>query len=191
MVAVAFYLFIPASPEIRNVVPRGETIVCFGDSLTSGVGASKGLDYPFQLSQLIGMKIINAGVPGNTTVTALNRLERVVELQPRIVMITLGGNDLKNGVSKEVAFKNLEKIVLRFQDKGTLVVIGGLDIPFWGRGFGDAYEKLAEKTGSVLVPNIFKDIFGKPNLMSDRIHPNGEGYAVMAQHFHKALKTYL
>jgi lysophospholipase L1-like esterase len=137
------------------------------------------------------MEIINAGVPGDTTARALDRLAEILELQPRIVMITLGGNDLKNGVRREVAFENLEEIVRRFQDNGALVVIGGLNLPFWGRGFGDAYEELAEKTGSVLVPNIYQDILGKPGLMSDRIHPNREGYGVMAQHFYKALRPYL
>jgi lysophospholipase L1-like esterase len=192
LAALLVYWFIPSSYEIRNAVPRGETIVCFGDSLTSGVGAGEGLDYPARLSHLIGVEIINAGVPGDTTARALERVAEVIEeMQPRIVMITLGGNDLKNGVRREVAFENLEKIVRKFQDNGALVVIGGLDVPFWGRGFGDAYEALAEKTGAVLVPNVMQDILGQPDLMSDRIHPNSAGYAVMAQHFFKAVQPYL
>ncbi|MEN8135401.1 MAG: GDSL-type esterase/lipase family protein [Thermodesulfobacteriota bacterium] len=191
MVAIVVYWLIPASYEIRNAVPTGETIVCFGDSLTAGIGAAPGMDYPARLSRLIGTEIINAGVAGDTTARALDRVEAVLELQPRIVMITLGGNDLKNGVGREVAFRNLEEIVSRFQDNGALVVIGGLDVPFWGRGFGDAYEELAEKSGAVLVVNILQGILGKADLMSDRIHPNSEGYAVMAQYFYKALRPYL
>ena len=70
-------------------------------------------------------------------------------------------------------------------------MLGGIDIPLWGRGFGDAYKELAEKTGSVLVPNIFDGIIGKRRLMSDPIHPNGEGYVIMANHFYKAVKPYL
>ena len=191
LVAVVVYCLIPSSYEIRNTVPSGKTIVSFGDSLTAGTGAATGMDYPAQLSRLIGVEIINAGVPGDTTARALARLAEVLELQPRIVMITLGGNDLKNGVRREVAFENLAEIVRRFQDSGALVVIGGLNVPFWGRGFGDAYQELAEKTGSILVPNILQGILGKAELMSDRIHPNSEGYAVMAQYFHKALRPYL
>jgi lysophospholipase L1-like esterase len=191
LIAAVVYWLIPSSYEIRNAVPRGETIVCFGDSLTAGIGGGEGMDYPSRLARLIGTDIINAGVPGDTTARALDRVGAVLELQPRIVMITLGGNDLKNGVGREVAFKNLEEIVRRFQDNGALVIIGGLDVPFWGRGFGDAYEELAEKTGSVLVANILQGIFGKPDLMSDRIHPNSDGYAVMAQYFYEALRPYL
>lgn len=191
LVALVVYWLIPASPEIRNVVPRGETIVCFGDSLTAGVGAGRGQDYPSRLAELAGLEIINAGVPGDTTAKALARLAAVIELRPRIVLLTLGGNDLKNGVSRETAFENLEIIVRRLQDAGALVVIGGIDVPFWGRGFGAAYEELAGKNGAVLVPNIYADIMGKPQRMSDNVHPNSEGYAIMAHHFYKALRPYL
>lgn len=190
-VVLVVYLLIPAPDEIRNAVPRGETFVCFGDSLTAGTGAIRGMDYPSQLAELIGVEIVNAGVPGDTTAKGLARIEDVLRLQPRIVLITLGGNDLKNGVDRDVAFANLATIVRKFQDNGTLVVVGGLDIPIWGRGFGAAYKDLAKKTGAVLVPNILQDIIGKSELMSDNIHPNGAGYAVMAEHFHKALEPYL
>ena len=176
---------------ITNNVPKGETIVSFGDSLTFGTGASKGMDYPAQLSVLIDEAIINKGKPGDTTRTALTRLDTVLELNPRIVLITLGGNDLKNGVKKKQAFKNLKVIIQRIQNSGALVILGGIDIPFFGRGFVDAYEELAIETGSVLIPNILKDVMGNPKLMSDRIHPNDEGYAVMTQYFYSAIKSYL
>jgi len=98
---------------------------------------------------------------------------------------------MKNRVNKNTAFKNLEIIINKLQDNGALVVLGGIDVPVWGRGFGDAYKELAEKTGSVLVPNIFEGIIGKRRLMSDPIHPNSEGYTIMANHFYKAVKPYL
>lgn len=183
--------FIPSSYEIKNADSIGETIVCFGDSLTYGTGATKGMDYPSQLSKLIGIEVINAGVPGDTTAKALNRIDKIINMNPRIVLITLGGNDLKNKVKKEIAFKNLEQVIHMIQKNGALVIIGGIDVPFWGRGFSRAYVELSEKTGSVLIQNIFKDIIGKPQLMSDSIHPNGQGYTIMANHFYKALKPYL
>ncbi len=189
-IAIVAYVLMPASYEIKNENPQGNAIVCFGDSLTYGTGAAKGMDYPSQLSRLIHMEVVNAGVPGDTTALALKRVDAVIGLNPRIVLITLGGNDLKNRVKKEVAFKNLERIVTRFQDHGALVIIGGIKIPLWGKGFNDAYEDLAKKTGSVLIPNIFKDIMGKSGLMSDAIHPNQKGYTLMAQHFYKAGQPY-
>ena len=56
----------------------GEKIICFGDSLTYGTGASRGMDYPSQLSKMISRPVINAGVSGDTTARALQRLERDV-----------------------------------------------------------------------------------------------------------------
>ncbi|MBF0103650.1 MAG: arylesterase [Desulfobacterales bacterium] len=188
---IIYYLFFSSSYEIKNAIPTGKNIICFGDSLTYGTGASKDMDYPSQLSRRIHMPIINAGVPGDTTETASRRIEDVLTQDPRIVLITLGGNDLKNGVSRDAAFTNLKFIVEKIQDKGALVILGGIDFPLFGRGFGDGYQVLAQQTGSVLIPNIFKGIFNKSGLMSDPIHPNDAGYAIMTEHFYKAIQPYL
>ena len=191
VVIIIVYWLIPSGYEIRNPNPQGKNIISFGDSLTYGTGAKKGMDYPSQLSRLMGMTVVNLGVPGDTTDTAMKRLDSVMDNDPRIVLITLGGNDLKNGVSREIAFNNLKRIVTRIQEKGSLVVLGGINIPFYGKGFGDAYSELARETGSVLIPNIFKGIWGKPRLMSDPIHPNSAGYTIMAQHFYEAVEPFL
>ena len=95
----AIHHFITPSSAIVNRTPSGGAIVCFGDSLTYGTGASKGMDYPAQLSRMIGLPVINAGV--------------------------------------------------------------------------------------------FAGIMGTRSLMSDPIHPNSQGYTVMAQHFYRALHPYL
>ncbi|QTA83557.1 Acylhydrolase family protein [Desulfonema limicola] len=141
---------------------------------------------------MLSMPVINVGVPGDTTGSTLRRLEQdVLSQSPKIVFITLGGNDLKNGISKETAFENLKIIVEKIQAKGALVVIGGISIPFWGKGFGESYDILAKETGAVLIPNIFEGIIGDSKLMSDSIHPNARGYEIMAEMFYKAVKPYL
>ena len=191
ILAGGYYFFNP-STRIINTSPGGSNIICFGDSLTYGTGSTPGKNYPAQLSLLISKPVINAGIPGDTTATALSRLEEDVLTQsPRIVIITLGGNDLKNRVPKETAFSNLKKIIESIQHQGALVVVGGIDIPLWGRGFGDAYEKACSQTGAILIPHILDGIIGKRELMSDPIHPNDKGYALMAQRFHKAIRLYL
>jgi acyl-CoA thioesterase I len=170
----------------------GDTIICFGDSLTFGTGAVRQKSYPARLSEMIGHPVINAGIPGDTTARALLRLERdVLSQSPRIVLITLGGNDLKNGVDKQTAFRNLREIVEKIQAQGALVIIGGLKLLFWDRGYEAEYEKLAEDTGAVLVPDILGGIMGHQELMFDRIHPNGAGYEIMADKFYQAIKPYL
>ena len=140
IVVVCVLLFVvmsaPIKSPIKNAVPSGTTIICFGDSLTYGTGASSGMDYPAQLSRLIKQPIINAGVPGDTTERGLLRLEKdVLSQSPRIVFIAFGANDLRMGISKEVVFDNLRKMVDELQRRGTLVVLGGVDVPFWGKGF--------------------------------------------------------
>jgi acyl-CoA thioesterase I len=179
-------------PEIKNAHPTGENIICFGDSLTFGTGANKGLDYPSQLSKMISRPVLNRGIPGETTTRALERIDRdVLSQSPRVVLITLGGNDLKNGVPGDIVFHNLKRMVEAIQAKGALVVIGGIDLPLWGRGFGKRYAKLSEETGAVLIPDIFDGIIGNSSLMSDAIHPNDAGYAVLAGKFYKVLEPLL
>ncbi|MEA2102899.1 MAG: GDSL-type esterase/lipase family protein [Thermodesulfobacteriota bacterium] len=185
------YLLYPEKLEIRNAHPEGENIICFGDSLTYGTGASAGMDYPSQLAGLTGSRVINAGIPGDTTADALARLDKdVLSQSPRIVLITLGGNDLKNRVSSETAFNNLQIVIEKVQERGALVVVGGIDIPLFGRGFGKKYKRVCSKTGAILIPNIYEDIFGHEDLMTDPIHPNDKGYQIMAKRFYEAIRPY-
>jgi acyl-CoA thioesterase I len=197
-----FYLFISvffltcslyaACSSNDPVVLSGENIICFGDSLTYGTGAARNMSYPAQLSEMIGQPVINAGIPGNTTADGLKRLESdVLERSPRMVLITLGGNDMKNGIDKKIAFANLKKIVEAIQAKGSLVVLGGVKLLLWDRGYEEEYEKLAEETGIILIPNVLKGLIGHNDLMSDAIHPNAAGYKIMAKRFHKAIEPYL
>ena len=86
-----------------------------------------------------------------------------------------------------MAFKNLNRIVISIQGQGARVVIGGLRFPLRDRGFARGYKDLADQTGAVLIPDIFKDIIGNRRLMSDPIHPNGNGYKIMAQRFLEAM----
>jgi lysophospholipase L1-like esterase len=188
VILVAGYRIFFVSPQVKIGSIPYDVIICFGDSLTAGTGADPGMDYPAQLSRMIAKPVINAGVPGDTTTRALKRLQGdVLSRSPDVVLITLGGNDLKNGVAKDTAFKNLKRIVESIQGQGARVIIGGLKFPLRDRGFAKGYEELADQTSAVLIPNIFKDIMGKRQLMSDPIHPNGEGYKIMAQKFLEAM----
>ena len=185
------YRSFSSSPRpLKDFSANGENIICFGDSLTYGTGAAPGGDYPSQLAKLISRTVMNKGVPGDTTSSALVRLDRdVLSQSPRIVLITLGGNDLKNGIPKDIAFENLKTIIESIQDKGALVIVGGVDVPLWGRGYGEGYEEVCRNTGAVLIPNILDGIMGKSKLMNDPIHPNDSGYAEVAERFRKALQA--
>jgi lysophospholipase L1-like esterase len=187
---LSFLLISCSGPE--PVELTGDNIICFGDSLTYGTGASRDRSYPAQLADMIGQPVINAGIPGDTTSGALERLaEDVLDQSPRIVLITLGGNDLKNGVDKDSAFSNLKAIIEAIQAEGALVILGGVKFILLDKGYGEMYKSLAKETGIILVPNVLNGLIGKEKYMSDPIHPNGEGYGIMAERFYKAMEPYL
>lgn len=178
--------------NLTNFPPSGTRIIAFGDSLTSGVGAGRGEDYPSHLTQILGREVINRGVPGETTGHALRRLEQDVLTQdPRIVIVFLGGNDMLQRRPLEELFGNLDTIVERIQQTGALVVLVGLKgLPF-DQGYGAGYRDLARRRGCLYVPDAMGGIITDVKLKSDQVHPNGKGYRLIAERIAKMLKPYL
>ena len=178
--------------RIRNLRSAGQTIVCFGDSLTEGVGAGQGEDYPSVLSRLIAAPVVNAGHRGDTTADALNRLARdVLEKNPRLVILLLGGNDFLRQVPVGDTRKNLETIVQRIQEHGAMVVITGMKLGLFTDEYGAMMENIAEKFGALLVPQVTKGILTDSKLKSDPIHPNGAGYRLIAERVAEKVKPLL
>lgn len=171
-----------------NLPPRarGEW-VAFGDSLTEGVGADPGGDYPSQLAQRLGVRIRNLGVSGNTTADALARVEEAVQLEPRVVLLCLGGNDTLRSLPPEQTFAHLATLIDRFHQGGAFVVLLGVR----GRRLADeqarGFEQLARDKRVLLVPNILEGVLFTPSLMADPIHPNDQGYARIAERLEKSL----
>ena len=175
-----------------NARPGEGPVVCFGDSLTAGTGAPQGRGYPSVLSDLLGEPVVNAGVPGDTTSSALARLERdVLAHDPRVVFITLGGNDMMRDLAPEATERNLVEIVSRLHATGALVVLGGIELPIFGSGLADAYDTVRDRTGCLLVDNVFAGIMGRPGMMSDRIHPSARGYERLARTMYDAASPHL
>src|SRR5687768_6811544 len=105
--------------RVTNLDSRGSSVIAFGDSLTSGYGASAGEDYPSRLSAMSGVPIVNAGRSGDTTESALARIEDdVLSGNPRIVIVGLGGNDFLSGMAVQSTEENLRTIVRRIQGTG-------------------------------------------------------------------------
>lgn len=91
---------------VTNYPPKNGPIIALGDSLTVGVGATKGNDYVSQLSQKLDVPIINAGVSGITTRDAMARLERdVLSRNPSVVIVWLGGNDILQRQAEKMSQK--------------------------------------------------------------------------------------
>lgn len=177
---------------IKNLDSPGSNIICFGDSITSGVGAEDGKTYPYFLSQLIGKEVINAGKSGDTTYEALKRLERdVLSRDPYLVIVELGGNDFLHRIPTEFTLKNIEEIINRIQEKGAIVAL--VDVS-WGpimSGYRKEFKRLARKKGAIFIPSIMRGILNDPSLKYDWIHPNSRGYKIIAHRIYKAIKPYL
>lgn len=92
IVGLLFWLFKPES-TITNYPSEGTEIVAFGDSLIEGVGSTGGSDLVSLLEVAIGMPIKNLGVSGDTTRDGLARIGKVTDINPRVVILLLGGND--------------------------------------------------------------------------------------------------
>jgi len=177
---------------IKNLDSQGTSIICFGDSITSGVGAESGKNYPYFLSQLIGKEVINAGESGDTTYEALKRLKSdVLSYDPYLVIVELGGNDFLRRIPTDVTLKNIEKIITRIQEKGAIVAL--VDVS-WGpvmSGYRKEFKKLAKRKGLIFIPSLMRGILNDPSLKYDWIHPNSKGYKIIAHRIYKAIKPYL
>jgi acyl-CoA thioesterase I len=180
---VAAWLFWPSKyARVANLDSRGANVIAFGDSLTAGYGAKEGEDYPSRLAALLGTTVINAGVSGDTTAAALARVQAdVLEQNPRIVIVGLGGNDFMQGVPLSATENNLREIVRTIRGAGAMVVLLGFRFPSLGASFEKMYERVAKEERCLLIPDLLDGILSNPSLKSDEIHPNARGYQMMAE----------
>ncbi len=186
-IAVFFYLNSGEGEEIRKPT-TGDKIILFGDSLAQGVGSTPGNDVAVLLSQNLGQEVINAGISGDTTRTALARVDNeVLSQNPKIVIIILGGNDFLLRMPKAETIENLRQIIEKIQNKDAGVVLVGVRKII----YSSDYKTLAEETGSAYVSNLLDETYGKKDLMSDQIHPNDAGYKIFAEKIAPAVRDLL
>lgn len=167
----------PLTPLTSN-----STILAFGDSLTRGVGASHDSSYPAVLESVTGIRVVNAGIPGELSLAGLARLpELLEEYHPQLVILCHGGNDILRKRSLKDAKQNIRQMVMLAQQSGAEVVLIG--VPEFGLLSIDSvaiYDELAEELTLPYEGEVLPTIVSDRNLKSDHVHPNGEGYRMMA-----------
>ena len=166
------------------------TIVAFGDSLTFGTGAGRDESYPAVLSELIGLKVIKSGVPGELSKDGLKRLPGVLEeYQPGLVIICHGGNDLLRKRSIAAATGNLRNMIQLARDAGAQVVFMGVPSPALILSTAEHYDIVAEEMGVAYVRDIIRDVLSDSALKADAAHPNAAGYQRVAEAVAEALRN--
>ena len=157
-------------------------ILAFGDSITFGVGALPGESYPEVLQGLINRKVIKSGIPGETSGDGLTRLPgELASHKPRLVLLCLGGNDLLRKMDPEQAAANIRRMVQIIRDSGAEVVIIGVPKPGLRLSTASFYGEISKDMGVPMEGTLLADILSDKKLKADPIHPNGEGYRVLAE----------
>lgn len=176
-----------AAPPSAVVPEAARPLVAFlGDSLTAGLGLEADLAFPAQVGERLAaagrpIRVLNAGVSGDTSAGGLRRLDWLLKQQPEVVVVGLGANDGLRGVPLEETERNLRAIVERARAAGARVLLLGMQLPpnygpEYAGGFAEIYPRVSQEMGVPLVPFLLEGVGGVPELnLSDGIHPNAEG----------------
>ncbi len=175
-------------PELSRL-PADAVILAFGDSLTHGNGASPDESYPAVLERLSGRKVVNAGVSGEESAQGLERLPELLDqYQPQLLILCHGGNDILRKRGEENMESNIRRMIALAQERNIQVIMLGVPKPGLFLSSADVYSNIADSTGVVYIEDLIPDVLGDQSLKSDSVHPNSDGYRVMAEHIHKVLQ---
>ncbi|WP_439750153.1 GDSL-type esterase/lipase family protein [Kingella oralis] len=171
--------------RFRKLV-AGDAILAVSDSLTAGFGAPKGADYPAQLAQILGHKVINGGVSGDTSAQALARLPDLLVQKPKLVVVSIGGNDFLQRQPESGTRENIRKMVADIRATGVPAVLVAIPHFTTGALLGmvsehPLYAELADELDVPLLKGAWADILGDKDLKSDAVHANAAGYRLFAE----------
>lgn len=179
-------------PELRWLLePAAPRIVFLGDSLTAGRGLSAARAYPSVLQHRLDAagwryRVVNAGVSGDTSGEALDRLPGALHGDVRLLVVALGVNDTFRGVPIAQLTDSLARIIEEAQRRRIRVLLCGL--AGWSYGsantsaFHAAYHELAARYQVPLVPSMLEHVIDDPKLMQpDTVHPNAAGAVAIAR----------
>lgn len=175
------------SPQLQPLSETA-TVLAFGDSLTYGTGSSPDKSYPALLEKQLRRKVINAGIPGETSSRGLQRLPVLLaQHRPELVIICHGGNDILHKLDLEQARDNIQQMIDLARKSGAQVIL--LAVPRFSLFPGPApfYRELAEHNRVLLLEDALSDILSDNRLKSDQIHPNASGYQALADRIYQRL----
>jgi len=175
-------------PKLERL-PANAVVLAFGDSLTFGTGADEAESYPAQLQTLIGRRVVGAGVPGEVTAQALERLPAALdEHAPRLLLLCIGGNDFLRRLGNAQAERNVRAMVQLAKSRGVSVLLIGTPEFSLLPSPPAFYAAVAKEFGVPYEDAVITEVLKDASLKSDPIHPNARGYRVIAERLAAALK---
>ena len=177
-----------------------KVILFFGDSLTAGYGLSPEEAFPALVEKSLikkgaTVKVVNAGLSGETTAGGLARIDWILRQPIDIFVLELGGNDGLRGLPIDQTRTNLQTIIDRVKAKypKCKIVLAGMMVPpnmgkEYSTGFQNVFKDVARKNNTVFIPFLLEGVGGIEKLnQADGIHPNVEGHKIVAANLTKIL----
>ena len=174
----------------NNKQIKFNNVVCFGDSLTEGYGSTDGKTYPYYLQQLVNVPVINKGIDGNTTKDGLDRLDDILQFKNSLVIVEFGANDFFWQVPMQETKNNIEQIVKSLkQNNCTVVLVSTEDKHLLiTNNLYDILKTVAKENNILFIDGILNEIWDDRSLFSDEVHPNSDGYKLVADKIYKNIK---
>ena len=153
-------------------------LVVLGDSLSSGYGLDPAEGFTIVLEQALrdeglDIRIVNAGVAGDTSLQGLARLDWSVPEGTKAVLVELGANAETE--------KAIDEILTRLKARGIHVLLAGMLAPpnmgtDYETRFNPIFPRLAQKHGVLFYPFFLENVAGNRELnQADGMHPNAQG----------------
>lgn len=168
-------------------------VLALGDSLTEGYGVAQSQAYPALLqaqlhqSGLTSVQVVNAGIGGSTSASALSRIRWHLRAKPDLVILALGANDMLRGLPARSCERNLEQALDLLREQRIPVILAGMRVPpnygaQYRREFEAIYPRLERKFRISRIPFLLEGVAGTRELnQEDGIHPNEQGHAAIAK----------
>lgn len=158
------------------------TVLAFGDSLTRGTGAPAGSGYPEALADMTGLRVINAGIPGEVSSLGRERLpDLLAEHRPALVVLVHGGNDTLRRMPAGQTRENLEAMVGEIRAAGADVVMLGVPGRNLTLSAPAYYSEVADGLDVPIDLDTLPSLMRDRSVKSDPVHFNAEGYRRMAE----------
>lgn len=193
LLKLSSFLLLTALVLGANVETKKTHILILGDSLTDGFGVDRENSWPSLLGEKLkadyqNFRITNGGVTGATTSSGVSRIKWYnLKDKPDILILALGSNDGLRGIMPGESRKNLQKIIDYCSLNQIKVLLTGQKIPpnygkEYALEFEEIFETLARRNRVKFYPFLLSGVAGDNGLnQADGIHPNEEGYEIMAE----------